>query len=487
MFKRFRSIEPPLARSTALAVIALLALSTRAGRGQTAAPVIDMIDLGTLGGCCSWAEFINNSGQVAGESVRTGVVPPLNHGFLWTAAGGMIDLGTLGGDTTRPVAMNATGQVVGWANTAARATHAFSWTAAGGMIDLGTLAGDSLSTATAVNNRGDVVGNSQIGFGGPAHPFLWTATGGMIDLGTLGGIHSYTAGINANGQVVGYSEIATGPHHPFLWTATSGMIDLGTLGGDDGVAYSVNDGGRVIGISLINATDYHGFSWTAAGGMIDLGTLPAGPQCCGPRGAQSFPVAVNSQGQIAGYSNTATGSTHAFLWTAAGGMIDLGTLGGTDSITTGLNDSGEVVGQSLTARQETHAFAWTAAAGMIDLGTLGGATSVAFAVNSRGQIAGYSSISADEAPHGVLWSVRNPARIISDLIASVMSVQFGQGEHLLSNALDSLHRGDVAATCGQMGAFINQVQAQAGKSVAVALANDWLRSAGVVQTALGCR
>ena len=56
--------------------------------------------------------------------------------------------------------------------------------------------------------------------------------------------------------------------------------------------------------------------------MIDLGTLG---------GASSGAEAVNDSGQVVGGSQTASGANHAFLWTQAGGMVDLGTLGGTFS------------------------------------------------------------------------------------------------------------------------------------------------------------
>ena len=59
-------------------------------------------------------------------------------------------------------------------------------------------------------------------------------------------------------------------------------------------------------------------SWTASGGMVDLGTLG---------GRYSNAVAVTASGQVVGNS-TLAGDTvsHAFSWTASGGMVDLGTL-----------------------------------------------------------------------------------------------------------------------------------------------------------------
>src|SRR5439155_1354085 len=95
-------------------------------------------------------------------------------------------------------------------------------------------------------------------------------------------------------------------------------IDLGTLGGNAS-ANAVNDSGQVVGWS--NPTGdfrFHAFSWTPAGGMVDLGTLG---------GSDSFALAVNAGGQVVGgVSGT---RNRAFSWTPAEGMIDLGTLGGT--------------------------------------------------------------------------------------------------------------------------------------------------------------
>ena len=65
----------------------------------------------------------------------------------------IVDLGTLGGTRSYANAVNDSGQVVGESTTAGDAsTHAFSWTQAGGMVDLGTLGGSSSSTAVAVNS-----------------------------------------------------------------------------------------------------------------------------------------------------------------------------------------------------------------------------------------------------------------------------------------------------------------------------------------------
>jgi probable HAF family extracellular repeat protein len=88
------------------------------------------------------------------------------------------------------------------------------------------------------------------------------------------------------------------------------MVDLGTLGGTFSEAIAVNARGQVVGGSnTIGDTASHAFSWTAGGGMVDLGALPGGNQS----GAR----AVNARGQVVGESFTSTGTIDAVLWQPA--------------------------------------------------------------------------------------------------------------------------------------------------------------------------
>ena len=70
------------------------------------------------------------------------------------------------------------------------------------------------------------------------------ASPAIVDLGTLGGGYSYSTAINARGQVVGNSGTAAQETHTFLWDKAT-MRDLGTLGADYSYAAAINARGQI--------------------------------------------------------------------------------------------------------------------------------------------------------------------------------------------------------------------------------------------------
>jgi probable HAF family extracellular repeat protein/parallel beta-helix repeat protein len=196
-------------------------------------------------------------------------------------------------------------------------------------------------------------------------------------------------------------------------TVTHGYVltDLGTLGDNTdpfvtSEAFAVNSFGEVVGQSDLssNSPDTHAFLWTpgttngTTGTMIDLGTLG---------GSNSYAFGINSFGQVVGAADDASENLHAFLWTptvphgTVGSMVDLGTLGGTSSQAKGINDFGEVVGDADTG-SGSHAFLWKpltpngTTGSMVDLQLMvPGIGSTANGINNFGQVVG---IPRDLAP-----------------------------------------------------------------------------------------
>jgi probable HAF family extracellular repeat protein len=139
------------------------------------------------------------------------------------------------------------------------------------MVDLGTLGG-TVGFATALNNRGQVAGQSNLAGNQTAHPFLWSR-GTLTDLGTLGGTFGTATWMNDAGEVVGGATTrADKAFHAFFWRKGT-MTDLGTINGDTcSVAHFMNARGQVVGTSgdCEGQFEQHGFISQRGGRMIDL-------------------------------------------------------------------------------------------------------------------------------------------------------------------------------------------------------------------------
>jgi probable HAF family extracellular repeat protein len=179
------------------------------------------------------------------------------------------------------------------------------------------------------------------------------------------------------------------------------LVDLGILGGDSPYSWArdVNESGEVVGASYYYGGGIHAFRWTSAEGMIDLGDL-------GYYSSEAY--SVNNLGHIVGESYSELTQfgplAAAFLWTQAGGMVNLGTLGGEFSSARGINERDEVVGMSQTRNGTYHAFIWSVQDGMRDLGTLGGTYAMANAINDFGTVVGFSTFSSGINVHAFSWT-----------------------------------------------------------------------------------
>ena len=254
------------------------------------------------------------------------------------------------------------------------------------LTDLGVLTRNGYSVGRAVNVNGDATGAAGSNNSNQSQVFVY-ANGSMKGLGTLGGPSGIGNGINASGEVAGYSQNASGTYRAFL--ASNGtMTDIGDLGGGSAVGYAINDFGQVVGSAVTKDGSNHPFLYSN-GKMIDLGTLGS------PTGTDWWNSAqgINNSGAVTGTSYDSHGNFFGFVW-SNGKMTKMGTLGGPWSQAYAINNKGQITGLAYTKNGSAHGFiAKCATCKLTDLGTITGSTSTVwgFGINDSGVVVGQTT------------------------------------------------------------------------------------------------
>ncbi len=221
--------------------------------------------LSTLGGNNSFAAGVNNSGLVVGfaetatRDASCGAPQKLDYNaVIWRGNRRPRALPPVPGDTvSQAVAINDAGAAVGASGPCGPpnslgygTTHAVRWAPDGTPTALASLGGTTANIAAAINDRGEVVGQSALTGNTTYHAARWRH-GAVTDLGTLpGDTLSESLGLNNRGQSVGYSCDATGTCRGFVFEHGQ-MTDLNLLVASSSLyvvyAGDINDRGWIVG------------------------------------------------------------------------------------------------------------------------------------------------------------------------------------------------------------------------------------------------
>lgn len=240
-----------------------------------------------------------------------------------------------GASYTQAIGINDQGQISGWYTGS---TGAYGFVYSNGSytsIDGPHAPGDVNNRVSGINNLGQVVGfviNDPAG-----NPTGFLDTGGAFTTINFPGTSYTTAtGINDSGEIVGgYRDSSRG--YGYLFTPNGVYLSLNVPGSTSTMASGINDLGQVVG-TFSNSTGSHSFLYSngtytvlpdisgfAADGINDAGQIAGGSGVLNVDGSfsalsvpgysQSFATGINDLGQVVGYVNAASGQASSFIAT----------------------------------------------------------------------------------------------------------------------------------------------------------------------------
>lgn len=158
-------------------------------------------------------------------------------------------------------------------------------------------------------------GTTVVGDNGAEH-FMWKAQSGLTLIGGVGpqGYGGQT-GVNSDGTLIsgtrinpntGLGELSVFDVLTDTWTSLGGIG--GSSGSSTSSAWGISqDGTSIVGLGWVNAGSAHAIQWTAATGMVDLGSTVSG--------SSSRANACNSDGSVVvGWQDSTTGFRQGAIW-----------------------------------------------------------------------------------------------------------------------------------------------------------------------------
>lgn len=264
-------------------------------------------------------QALNQAGEAVGYSFIQDIAPFGVQRAVYFSGAGVLDLGTLGGQRSWANDIDNFGQIVGWAERADGTRSSFLYSN-GSMQDIGAvlgIAGDN--EALLINDAGQVVLRD-------ASRSLLYSDGALHDIGSLLPGATRANAMNEAGRIVGTSGTVFA-EHAFTY-ANGGMVDLGVLSGTSySAAWDINNHDQIVGTSGARAFLFSG------GSMLDLNLLldPSTPLALYEVLQEA--VAINDAGWIVAHGTR--GGIYlltpvplpAALWLFSGAVAVLGALG----------------------------------------------------------------------------------------------------------------------------------------------------------------
>jgi probable HAF family extracellular repeat protein len=308
-------------RSWAVAIVFALA-----GIAQAAAPERwTLHDVGSFGSTGSDAWGLNNRGDVVGFSNKRwpGHIAEIFRCFVWQN-GVLQDIGAPG-DFCQALGVNDRGTIVAHTGYGDE-----SWILKDG---LWTRVGPGVPYA--INKSDDIAGQYWSGSGW--HAFM-VKDGVFRDLGTLGRGNSSATAINDKGVVVGISELPQdGVAHAFVYE-NGLMRDLGTLGHEDSSAADINNHGVIVGFSANTLEDSVAFITDTSGRMRRLFDAGAGA-------GKSYATGINDRGAVVGALNDRGFLYEDGVLTMLDDIPRVKASGWSHLIPSAINDRGWIIGR----------------------------------------------------------------------------------------------------------------------------------------------
>jgi probable HAF family extracellular repeat protein len=210
------------------------------------------------------------------------------------------------------------------------------------------------------------------------------------------GANSAALGVNDQDEVVGYT-LQGDDYQAFLFSyADKSMTEIGSFGGKLNAGCAINSAGQVTGYSQDENGNLLAFIFSRNAPIASLGTLEGG--------STSEAFGINNRGEVVGDSQSGNQNHRPVLFSNNSVQdLGLGESNEPDALETAyaINNSGQIVGRHSAGNNAFHAFLYSNG-NTTDLRTLGGENGEALAINKKGQVVGDSD-TGDGTPHAFLF------------------------------------------------------------------------------------